>query len=316
MRLNPFQRHTKLLSRRQFIGLLGAGALARPLTAAGLDWDAETPLVRQMRETLEAAFTGRAMALDFRGINAAMDEEFRIQINADDIYPVASCFKAFLPLYYYLNTPPAGWQDGDGTPLYSAAVFSNNVETGTVLLDVASRLRGDANAVEKFNNFLRRLDIQGGLYTWDWPGTPTAGLYDTRYGEQQMTVRGVAYPVINTFTAADLGRGYDILTRGDTFAVSATVRDAIRATRAILSIPAPDYQSPIERVFPAGYMGKDGVLPSGDVAVGRVVDDAGVIQFNGRSYLIAFLSAGESETVVLEVLRQVITQVEVYAARS
>ena len=37
---------------------------------------------------------------------------------------------------------------------------------------------------------------------------------------------------------------------------------------------APDYQSPIERVFPAGYMGKDGVLPAGDVEAGRFRADA------------------------------------------
>jgi hypothetical protein len=127
-----------------------------------------------------------------------------------------------------------------------------------------------------------------------------------------MNARGQSYPVINAITANDLGRGYDILTRGDTFTVSPTIRDAIQATRALLSIPASDYRSPIERVYPAGYMGKDGVLPTGDIAVGRVLDDAGVIRFNNSSYMISFLSAGESESVVLDVLGQVIQQVGVY----
>lgn len=280
-----------------------------------MDWEAENPLAKQVREYLEGVFAGKVMALDFRRINAQRDEEFRIQINAYNIYPVASCFKAFVVLYYYLNTPKAAWDDAEGSALYSTAVFSNNVQTGTVLIDVASRVFGAANALQKFNNFLRfTLGIKGGLYTWDWPGTPTTGLYDTRYGGQSMIVRGQSYPVINAFTAADLGRGYDVLTRGDAFTMSPTMRDAIQATRAILSISAPDYQSPIERVFPAGYMGKDGVLPAGDVEAGRVVDDAGVVTVNGNYYLISFMSAGESESVSLSVLAEIINQINVYEA--
>jgi hypothetical protein len=295
------------------MGMLGV-TFAQPLLA-GFDWDQESALTKQIREHLEGVFAGHVMALDFRRINARMDEEFRIQINAFNIYPVASCFKAFLVLYYYLNTPPGGRQDTEGTPLYSTAVFSNNTETGVVLKDVATRVRGGANALEKFNNFLRfTLGIKGGLYTWDWPGTPTAGLYDLRYSPQQMTIKGQGYSVINVFTAADLGRGYDVLARGDVFTTSAAMREAIQATRAILSIPAPEYQSPIERAYPAGYMGKDGVLPGEDSEVGRVIDDAGVISVNGNSYLIAFMSAGESESVVLDVLRQVVSQIGVYEA--
>ena len=295
--------------------MLGAAALARPLVALGMDWEAENPLAKQVREYLEGVFAGKVMALDFRRINTQLDEDFRIQINALDIYPVASCFKAFVVLYYYLNTPKEAWDDVEGSALYSTAVFSNNVLTGTVLVDVASRVYGAANALQKFNNFLRfTLGIKGGLYTWDWPGTPTTGFYDTRYGGQSMIVRGQSYPVINAFTAADLGRGYDILTRGDVFTLSPTMRDAIQATRAILSISAPDYQSPIERVFPAGYMGKDGVLPAGDIEVGRVVDDAGVVTVNGNHYLISFMSAGESESVSLSVLAEIINQINVYEA--
>jgi hypothetical protein len=304
-----------LFTRRQFLGILGAAALSRPLVALGTDWEAENPLAKQVREHLEGVFAGKVMALDFRRINAQLDEDFRIQINAFDIYPVASCFKAFVVLYYYFHTPRAMWDDTEGAALYSTAVFSNNVQTGTVLVDVASRVRGPANALQKFNNFLwYTLGIKGGLYTWDWPGTPTTGFYDTRYGEQFMIVRGQSYPVINAFTAADLGRGYDILTRGDSFTMSPTMRDAIQATRAILSISAPDYQSPLERVFPAGYMGKDGVLPAGDIEVGRVVDDAGVVTVNGNHYLISFMSAGESESVALNVLGEIINQIDIYEA--
>jgi hypothetical protein len=311
------RQHYNRLTRRQFIGLLGAAVLTQPLMARALDWEAETPLAAQVREYLEGIFAGKTMALDFRRINTQMDEDFRIQINAFDVYPVASCFKAFLAFYYYYNTPRETWDDDVGSALYSTAVFSNNVQTGTVLQDVAGRVRGGANALEKFNNFLRfTLGIEGGLYTWDWPGTPTIGLFDTRYGGKSMTVRGITYPVINTFTAADLARGYDVLARGDRFTVSDRMREAIQATRAILSIPADDYVSPIERVSPGGYIGKDGILPTGDIEVGRVVDDAGMVIINGNFYLISFMSAGESESVALTVLGEVMNQINVYEAAS
>jgi hypothetical protein len=72
--------------------MVGASALSRPLAALGIDWEAENPLAKQVREHLEGVFADKVMALDFRRMNARLDEDFRIQINAFDIYPVASCF--------------------------------------------------------------------------------------------------------------------------------------------------------------------------------------------------------------------------------
>ncbi len=300
--------------------LAGSALFALPAARTlAEDWDAETPLAASVRQTLEAAFAGYTMALDLRGINANNDEEFRVQINAFNLYPVASCFKAFLTLYYYYFVPPDAWQDGQGTALYSAVVFSNNVETGTVLADVANWVRGDENAIQKFNNFLARIGMGNGLRTWDWPLAPTIGFFDERFApsptRQVVGGDGQRYDVDNAFTAADLARGYDILTRGAAFARSEQMRTAIIAANELLAVRNPDYRSPIEFVFPDGYQGKDGILPVGDIPIGRVVNDAGVLTLGAGRYIVAFMSAGESESRARAALQEIVNQITLYESR-
>jgi hypothetical protein len=302
-----------MVSRREFLKLLGI-ALSPP---AG-DWEWETPTVASMRAYLESVFAGLNMALDFRRINAQYDEEFRIQINASNLYPVASCFKAFLALYYFLHTPQSEWLYDDNSTVYRTVVYSDNVLTGRLLDEVAQRVPGRQNAIEKFNDFLHTtIGLSSGLHTWDWPNTPVVGIRDDRFAPsetRQVFVDGQGYPVANAFTAADLGRGYDFLVRGEHFTQSPVLRDAIQMTKRLLSIPAENYQSPIERVYVQGYMGKDGILPARDVATGRVVNDAGAIWIHESAYIIAFMSAGESESTAISVLREVVGQIERYEA--
>lgn len=307
------------LSRRALLRALGAALAAAALRpAAAADWDAETPAVRAIRETLEQTIGGLKMALDFRGISPANDELFRIQINADRLFPVASCFKAWLALYYLLYTPPAAWDTGEFSPVYRTVVVSDNVATGVVLADTASRAPGTGNAIEKFNDFLRlKVGMANGLHTWNWPGSPTVGLSDPRFAPsptRQVRFYDGAYAVDNAFTAADLGRGYDFLLRGDHFAPSSELKAAIQAARALLAIPAPTYRSPIERAATDGYWGKDGILPAEDIATGRVVNDAGVVAGRANTYILAFMSAGESESTAVGVLRAVMKQIEAYEA--
>jgi hypothetical protein len=307
-----------LVHRRNFLKLLGV--LLTPATSLFSDWDTETPLVTSIREHLQAVFNGLNMALDFRCINRQHDEEFRIQINASNLYPVASCFKAFLALDYFLNTPQSEWVNDETSTVYRTAVYSDNTATGMLLDEMALRIPGRENAIEKFNDFLHSvIGLSSGLHTWNWPNTPVLGISDPRFAPseaRQVFVDGQPYLVDNVFTAADLGRGYDFLLRGESFTQSPILRDSIHMTKTLLSIPAPDYQSPIERVYAAGYMGKDGILPSRDVATGRVVNDAGVISLNDRAYIVVFLSAGESESTAISVLREVVGQIDLYQSGS
>jgi hypothetical protein len=297
-------------TRRQFLTLMGAGLFSQ---AGPNDWDFESRRARMVREYLEGIFTDLNMGLDFRCINGDHNEEFRIQIKGYDYFPVASAFKAMLILYYYLYTPQAEWDDAEGSTVYSVGVFSNNIETGVLLEQVAARVESDKNAIEKFNDFLRQtVGVYGGLYAWAWQENPLIGITDSRYSDMWVRVDEQPYRVDNVFTPADLARGYDILGRGEAFSHWPKMTEAIQAARALLSIPAPNYQSPIERVWPGGYMGKDGILPTAAVSTGYVVVDGGIIQVNDRSYIVAFMSAGESESTAIDVLREVVGQIEVY----
>lgn len=304
-------------TRRQFLKTLGLAALVSPLRLQGpTDWDDETPLARSIREYLETVLAGRRMALDFSRINGEFNEEFRIQIRAYDLYPVASCFKAWLPLYYYLNTARDAWEDGETTSLYNAVVFSSNVDTGIVLAEVARRIGGEANPIEKFNTFLRRrVGMANGLYSWDWPNAPTVGFVDARFqptAERVVTVDEEPYLVDNAFSANDLAHGYNVLARGPHFARWERMREALEASLRLLAIRASGYQSPIETVYPDGYLGKDGILPTGDLPLGRVVNDAGILRVGDAQYIVALMAAGENELSVREVLTEIVAMIDVY----
>ncbi len=309
-------------SRRQFLKIAALSAAGLPLlrraAAQTGEWVEEAPAAAEMRRYLESVVGERSMALEFRRFNRRHDEQFRVQVNGDKQMPVASCFKAFVALYYFLTLPEAEWQAGENSPVYRMAVFSNNVETGTVLQMTAARVRGDGNAIEKFNNFLRRtVGIWSGIYGWNWPGNPIADQFDPRHAPDTripLDIRGRPYTVDNAFTVGDLARGWDVIWRGEFFAVDARLRAALRATKALFAIPAGDYRSPIERVYADGYTGKDGILPAESFAAGRVIDDAGIIEIGDAAYLVAFMSAGESESTAIDVLREVIAQIEVAEA--
>jgi hypothetical protein len=299
------------MTRRQFLSVLALAWFQ--------DWSEESAVTLEIRSRLESLIGGMSISLDFRAFDAGLNEAFRIQINADRLMPVASCFKAFVVPYYLSNTPRDEWDTGENSVLYSMIVHSNNQATGVVLDNVARRVRGRANAIVKFNEYLRYIGIQNGLHSWNWEGSPTIGLTDPRYAPSTVTgrlvrLRGQSFQVDNAFTAADLARGHDYFTRGEYFTPHDDLREIFHLTKELLSIPSTTtgYESPIERVYAPGYTGKDGILPADDIATGRVVADAGVIQIGDMRYIIAFMSAGESESVVLSVLSQVVDQVYLY----
>jgi hypothetical protein len=308
-------------TRRSFLKILASAFLIphlqEPPTGPN-DWDQETDLARSIREHLEGTFAGHEMALDFRRINAQNNQEFHVQIQADKLYPVASCFKAWIALYYYLNTPKDQWNDTLGTSLYSTVVYSNNTEAGTVLVDVAQRADGSGNPIQKFNDFLMKtVGMTNGMHTWDYPGSPTVGFSDERFSptnNRGMLYKGEYFLVDNLFTVTDMAHGYDVLVRGASFARWDAMHQAIVATDSLLSIPASDYQAPLEYVFPQCYMGKDGILPETYLpkGLGRVIDDAGVVTIGDAHYIIAFMSMGEGESVVRDVLGDIAKMVEVY----
>lgn len=162
------------LSRRRFLSLLGAGVLAPllPMLQSGgpTDWDRETDLACSIREISGKLARQPRHGARLPRINGNYDQEFKIQIRADFLYPVASCFKAWIALYYYPIPHQTNGRIKRAHRFTATIVFSSNSESGTVLADVARRAPGTGNPIEKFNNFLwTTVGMSNGQYSRDWP---------------------------------------------------------------------------------------------------------------------------------------------------
>lgn len=326
-----------LLHRRDFLKMVGVSTVAPGLSRLGpfaggplapsageagrhgpTNEATQAEIIETIRGNLLPLFEGREMSLDFRRFDASGAESFRIQINPNELYPVASAFKAFLALHYFMALPRDEWNYTQGSLVYSVVVYSNNGTTGSLLYEVGRRVEGPGNAIEKFNDFL--LDVMGleyGLYSWNWPGSPTYGLTDPRFTptqDRQVQIRTLSQSVSNITTAADLAKGWEFISRASENPRwnDPKFREAIRITREISAIPANGYRSPIEKVLYSGYIGKDGTLPLGDLAVGRVINDAGIIRVPNGEYIVSFMSTGETEASTEPALQTVIDSMRLY----
>lgn len=305
------------MNRRRFLQWMGAGVLLT-FCPYRLLADVNSPPadVPRLARDLANLIGTREIGLDLRRMTPGGDELFRVQVNASELYPVASCFKAFLVLYYYWYTPRELWQDGENTPVRSVAVFSNNVQTGVLIDTLAQRLDYFGNAVQKFNDFgLYTLGLRNGMHTWNWPNTPTEGATDPRFApsdRRYINFRGERVQMDNLYTAAEFADFYARLLRPSPFPDYPAAAEAVARTLSLLSIPAESYESPFERAFPNGYTGKDGVLPVADSAVGRVINDAGILSIRNGTYVFAFMSAGESDVVSIRLLREIAALLEAF----
>jgi hypothetical protein len=300
------------INRRTFLKLAGAS-----FASYLLDPRSPSPVRTRFEQTITEAIGERGMGVEIRKLNSSTSEQFRIQINPFNYYPVASAFKSFLILYYFWKTPQEEWDYGEGTTPHSVAVYSNNVETGVLIDEVGRRIRGNGNAIEKFNDFLTyELFMSLGLYSWNWENTPTENLVDTRFaarGSRVVRTPDGEFLIDNVCRPAELADGYALLARTDNDLIAHPYfQEVLTATRELLSISAEGYQSPIERAFPNGYMGKDGILPSDQLPVGRVIADAGIITVDDGYYIVSFMAAGESESTVLEILRLISDEIQMY----
>lgn len=296
------------VSRRTFLKLLGGAALAGG--GSSLAWAAPgrpSPRITDLRNTLTDLIGDLAIGLDLRQIDPdSGDEYLRVQINADQLYPVASCFKTWLALYYLWYTPEDQQTYAEGSPVYSTVVFSNNTRTGTLIEQVGARINRYGNALEKFNDFLLfDVGLRNGLYRWSWEGNPVQDLVDTRFTpsliNRHITLNDERFLMDNLTTAADLADGYAFLLNPP----DATYQQAAARTLELCAIPAAAFPSPIERAFEDAYIGKDGVLPADRSIIGRVINDAGIITVGDSTYILSFLCAGEGEWVGINILREV-----------
>lgn len=304
------------LSRRQFLRGSAAGWLATTLPyTPHRQIDAAVRLLSQ----IEDAVGGRNIGVDvarFAQEGETIREVYRVGLNQNALRPSASCFKTWLPLYYYTFTPRLAWDDDPGSLVYNVTVNSSNVDTGRLMLEVGER-QSFGNPLEKYNDFLLYgMELEHGISSWNWPGNPLVGLMDDRFssgGERVVRAGGDVHFIANVTTAADTLNGYRELYRqtiatSDDYAPSPDRRPgALRALR-LLSLPGDtDYSSPLERVVGRGaYIGKDGILPESAISTGRVVNDAGLIALDDGMLGIAFFAVRESEYSALIILEAIV----------
>lgn len=295
--------------RRDFLKILGAGTA---LAFSGLggravsaDPASPAPRYRRLRARIEEAIGSQDVGLDLRWLRPDHETTARLAINEEQLYPTASCFKAFLVLYYFWNVPQSEWKRDEWSPVYRTAVVSDNILTGQVLADTAEYIDLYGNPIEKFNDFLLlTMGLKNGLYSWKWEGNPVARFTDRRFepNEKRFSrVGGVEHRVDNLTTAADLVNGYLFMLRPPENAPS----EAAAAALELLSIPAAKYQSPFERTGLTGYIGKDGILQKDDISTGNVVNDAGLVTVGQQQYVLSFLSTGQSEYRAINTLRTI-----------
>lgn len=319
------------LSRRAFLRWVAAGAASGLAFSLLPDAVAQSPAAQRLADAISRAIGSRAIGFDLRRIDDEGYEQFRVQVNADQLYPVASCFKTFAVLYYCWYMPYLMWSSPDAESLlYRVAVSSSNLGTTTLLYQVAPRvpvLVPGRNAIETFNDFLiYTMRFQNGIYRWSFgvdggdesdslttpPPVDTDRRFEPSLG-RYVEVRGERVLMDNLFTAADLANGYAMMLAPDSFPDVDRAATAIDVTLDLHSIPFEGYESPFERAFERDYTGKDGVLPASDSPAGRVINDAGIVQFGAGRYVIAFLCL-EGEFAALEVLGEIRAAIEAYEA--
>lgn len=271
------------------------------------------PRSRLLGERVLAAIGAQTMALDLRGLDDDNQTTLRLTYNETALLPVASCFKAFVALYYFWNVPQHEWRVDENSPLYRMIVVSDNLLTGQVIADVSPYIVFYGNPLEKFNDFLLyTMGLKNGLYTWKWEGNPIMGYIDNRFApsaERYTLVGGIQHSVDNLMSAEDLANAYAFMLNppGDVPGAAFAAESALK----MLSIPAERYQSPFERAGWTGYTGKDGILQKNDISTGNVVADAGIIPLgetanrNERRYILAFMSAGQTEYSAINTLRAI-----------
>lgn len=306
------------ISRRNFLKLISAGSLA--LTTPRLLFaQFDNPDVRQLETRLQQIINQATIGLEVRRIDwGSGQSDFIIGNNAKAYFPVASCFKALVVLYYLTHTPIEQWQTDEGDPAYRVAVFSNNPLTGELLTQTAVHNTGRANPIVKFNTWIREtLGIESGIVSWDWPNSPTIGWNDRRYSataDQAINYRGRSVLVDNVYRPYDLGQFWSYLLTLKPLYGWRNAQEVTQRTLELFSIPAPNYQSPIERAWGA-YIGKDGVIPAEDTPIGaRVVNDSGIVLVGHVPYVITAMSL-DGEYHLVETLKRIMEEINNYEAK-
>lgn len=229
---------------------------------------------------------------------------YRVRYNDNEPHAIASTFKAFAAFYYFMNTPEDEWEYQFAENVYSMVVYSNNTKTGNLLAEVATRIPGPGNPIEKFNDFLHNylgVSRTSGIFSWDH-GTMEGFLYtDETYAPLPYNENGYVQsydrriPIGNRFTAADAARATEFIARAivapDT---EPLVRKAAENTRLLMTINDPLYPTTFDKIaWNLGTWRKYGYLGPNEIGTAALTETIVVPLYDGGFMTIAALSTGE-----------------------
>ncbi len=300
------------LSRRDFLKVVGAGVITHALPEHSKIPDSFSTV----EENIDALLQNKDMALELKRFDSEGKVLYEYSRKSDELFPVASTFKLFVALYYFINTPQSEWKQEEGSDMHSMIVFSNNGKTGDVLAEVSSRVPGEGNAIEKFNDFLHEkvgMQKENGIARWD------AGALRAKKNTDEKVTKDPNSKAVNFLTTEDIIKGLSFLATAeskDDWEKDEQFQAAIKATRALASLPSPEYQSVLDRVAPFsnGY-GKDGILRPSDIGISVFTEGCVYPQSDGGSLVVAYMAKRQTEPTLRLVLKQVLDDISRFETR-
>jgi hypothetical protein len=229
---------------------------------------------------------------------------YRIRYNDEEVYPIASTFKALASYYYFMNTPEDEWDYELGTNIYSMVIYSNNSKTGNLLYQVAQRIPGDRNPIEKFNDFTHKtfgLSEKSGIYAWSKGALDGSTASDARYAPYPenpdgfVELHGTRYITVNRFTAADLAKATEMIANlpFDPNADPKMLRAAM-ATRFLMTIKEPLYPTHFDNTAHIlNSWRKYGYLDVSELGTVSLSETVVIPTVDGGHIVLSMLSAGE-----------------------
>ncbi|MEO1440100.1 MAG: L,D-transpeptidase [Chloroflexota bacterium] len=276
----------------------------------------ETPFAAPLNIYIQRVIRSGNISLLMYDVNNA---QLLAGLNPENPLPVASAFKAALPMWFvdtvdrdvwnsvpveHWNAPaasevPEAYRDHwrrHGVilrDLYRTLVFSDNHATGVILGYLAEQ-SGSTDAVIAFNDWAaQRVGMSqiSGLSGWS-TGVPADMTHtDERFKERGTNIAGQLYTFENMMTARDIGLFYMwMLTELDA--------EQQAVVKALLSTIHNNRGANLERLALENNgvpYSKNGSLETDG---GYVVTDAGLMQFeDGRHYLLVMLSLGAPDKI-------------------
>lgn len=275
----------------------------------------------QLLETYPTLFEAQLSSLEIGLVVSRWSAEgelwYRVRHNDTEPYAVASAFKAFSAYAYFVQSPPDAWQNAPDSDVYNMIVYSNNFATADILATLADTLPGDANPIQKFNDFMVdtfSISAKSGIFKWNFG--QVAGNRDRRYApipttvEGFVDVRGRKIPVENRYTAGDLAQAMEFIAHipHDETATPEMLA-AYNATRDLMIIVVPNRTATIDALLDSpGIWRKTGFVDAAEIGAEAHSEVMVIPAADGGYFVIAVMSTGENGTVFSETLAFVLTQ--------